>query len=857
MNVLTNHDKARSQSDTLVERPYLSGRWSSGQSVEAPINRDNFLVGRHIDADLVVPQSAVYISGRHFEIQRTPVGYALVDLNSTNGTYLNNERIPPMTTVPLKNGDIIRVGSEEYGSSLGLTFVDPSAPPPAATGFQTILGATSLAYVERVKIGRDPSCDIVLESPTVARFHAIIQKYGEDRHFIRSTDSNRIQVNGQTVSQAQLRKGDQVQIGPHLLTYDGETLVRFDSLGYRLDVVELSKEVKTKNGPLRILDDISLTIMPREFVALVGGSGAGKSTLLDALNGFRPAQGQVLINGQDLYKNYDVFRGQIGYVPQSEILPTSLTVEAALQYAARLRLAADLSAQERQERISKALATVDMNTPRIRQTRISRLSGGQRKRVSIAAELLADPKIFFLDEPASGLDPGLEKKLMYTLRKMADEGRTIVLITHATDNIVQVDHVAFLSQGKLIYFGPPAEAQEFFEVEEFADIYEKTERYGDEWRQLFTRDNPEAYEKYVLERQERGPISAPARREMAEERPSAATAVRQGINQFWVLSQRMFRLILNDPIAMFVTLFVMPFVGLQQILVTEPHDLVGDPNVLANPVQAAAVASQNYLPVLEVHTLAFSIAILAFLVGTFGGSQELLKERSIYLRERMVNLQLLPYIGSKFFVFGGLALVQIAIYLAVLSIDLELPADGLILPGIVEIGITLFLTVMVGIATGLLISAATGNATVAVYLVLIVVFFQYIFGGAIHDLRDTPIEAQSYIAATRWTTLAMGTTLNINELAEASIVCGNKFSLDASGVVFDPASGTLDPNSLRLVETDESVCTNRAMSLDEIFLPYGNDKDDLLHFWGILAGMGAALALATVGLVKRLDYRMA
>lgn len=854
MTAVSNRDRTQIQAEVgkaPVEAPYLSGRWPSGQAVEATINRDNFLVGRHVDADLIVPQDAVYVSSRHFEVQRTPVGYALVDLSSTNGTYLNNERIPPMSAHPLKNGDIIRVGSEQLSASIGLTFIDPSAPPAAANGFQTMLGATSLAQVERVKIGRDPACDIVLESPTVARVHAIIQKYDDSQHFIRATDSNRIQVNGRMVTQARLKAGDQVQIGPHLLSYDGNTLLRFDSYGYRLDVVDLYKEVKTKNGPLRILDDISLTIMPREFVALVGGSGAGKSTLLDALNGFRPAQGQVLINGQELYENYDAFRAQIGYVPQSEILPTSLTVDAALQYAARLRLAADLSAQERQERITKALATVEMNTERIRQTRIGRLSGGQRKRVSIAAELLADPKIFFLDEPASGLDPGLEKKLMVTLRKMADEGRTIVLITHATNNIVQADHVAFLSQGKLIYFGPAVEAQEYFEVDDFADIYEKSERHGEEWRQFFTRDNPEAYQKYVLERQER--IAAlPATR---QERPSRTATLRQGLVQFMVLCQRMFRLTINDPIAMFVSLFVMPFVALQQLLVTEPHELVGDPNVLANPIQAAAAATQNYLPVPEAHTLAFSIAILAFLVGTFGGSQELIKERSIYLRERMVNLQLLPYIGSKFLVFGGFAMVQVLIYLAILSINLDLPADGLLLPGFIEIGITLFLTIMVGIATGLLISAATGNATVAVYLVLIVVFFQYIFGGAIHDLRDTPIEAQSYIAATRWTTLAVGTTLNINELAEATIVCGNKFSLDASGIVFDPASGTLDPNSLRLVETDESVCTNRAMSLDEIYLPYGNDSEDLLRFWGILGGMGAALALATLGLVKRLDYR--
>src|SRR5690606_25179606 len=136
--------------------------------------------------------------------------------------------------------------------------------------------------------------------------------------------------------------------------------------------------------------DISLTILPREFVALVGGSGAGKSTLLDALNGFRPANGQVLINGRNLYTHYGEFRAQIGYVPQYDILPTTLTVETALRYAAQLRLPADVTTAEREARITQALETVEMNDERTRQTRIGRLSGGQRKRVSIAAELLAD-----------------------------------------------------------------------------------------------------------------------------------------------------------------------------------------------------------------------------------------------------------------------------------------------------------------------------------------------------------------------------------------------------------------------------------------------------------------------------------
>lgn len=831
--------------------PQLAGHWPDGQPFAVDIDRDNFLVGRHPEADLVVPSSAPFVSGRHFEIQRMPQGYALVDLNSTNGTRLDNELIAPMTAMLLKNGSIIRIGSEAFGSSLGFTFTDPNAPAPAVTGFETHVGMTSLLRVERVHIGRDPSNDIVLDAPVVARQHAVLTRYDTDHHHLKATEGNQIQVNGKAVEQAILKEGDFVQIGPFLFTYDCQSLQRYESRGYRVDVVDLFKEVKTKNGPLRILDQISMTVLPREFVALVGGSGAGKSTLLDALNGFRPAQGQVLINGLDLNEHYDAFRTQIGYVPQHEILPVTLTVDAALHYAARLRLAADLSAEERDTRITQALETVDMNTERIRSTRINRLSGGQRKRVSIAAELLADPKLFFLDEPASGLDPGREKKLMYTLRKMADEGRTIILITHATDNIVQVDQVAFLSQGKLVYFGPPGGANPYFEVNEFADIYEKIERNGDQWRQTFVQGKGGAYQDYVAGRQAtRGQTP-----EAEDEKHGAGAALRQSLRQFIVYSQRMFRLVLTDPITLFVSLFVMPFVGVQQILVTERYELVGDPAVLADPARAALSMTENYLPALHAHTLIFGMAILAFLVGAFGGSQELIKERPIYLRERMVNLKLLPYLGSKFFVFAMFGLVQVALTLLLISIDLKLPADGQVMPGVIEMGITLFLTLMAGIATGLFISSISSNTTFAMYLVLIVVFFQYLFGGAIHDLRDKPVELISYAAATRWSSLAMGTTVDVMELAESTIVCGNKFTLDPASIRIDPSTGGIDASALQLQETDDPICTNRAMAPEEIFLPYGNSAGDLWRYWGILGGMIVLFALLTLLMVKRLDHR--
>jgi ABC-type multidrug transport system ATPase subunit len=468
----------------------------------AAVTSDDFLVGRSIEADLFLPDLP-FVSGQHFAIRRTANGYVVVDLASTNGTRLNNRGLSANVLTPIHHGDILRIGEERFGKSVGFTFHNTAEAMAPVAGFGAGVSSTQLLQIERLSIGRAPDCDIVLESPTVAGHHAYVERFGEAHHSIRVLEgAATIWINDQPLRQARLYAGDRVQIGPHLFTFDGGTLTQFDSQGFRLDVVGMHKEVKTKNGPLRLLDDISLTVMPREFVALVGGSGAGKSTLLDALNGFRPAKGQVLVNGRDLYANYDSFRQQLGYVPQYDILPTTLKVEEALHYAAKLRLPADVTAAERQERIAQALETVDMNSERIRRMRIDRLSGGQRKRVSIAAELIADPKIFFLDEPSSGLDPGLEKKLMYTLRKMADEGRTIILITHATANIVQVDHVGLLSQGQLVFFGPPQEAQNFFTVDDFADIYEKIEHNGMEWRQVFAGGRSKAYQEYVVARQQ-------------------------------------------------------------------------------------------------------------------------------------------------------------------------------------------------------------------------------------------------------------------------------------------------------------------------------------------------------------------
>jgi len=214
---------------------------------------------------------------------------------------------------------------------------------------------------------------------------------------------------------------------PYTLILQNDQLIIADrGENIRLDASNVVRTVKGKNKEtIVLLNQISLPIEPGQLVALVGGSGAGKSTFMRTLLGIEPTtMGTVYLNGEDLRNNFNLYRNQIGYVPQKDIIHKDLKVEEALRYAARLRLPQDA---EIEQIVEKTLTQIEMQEQR--SVLVKDLSGGQLKRVSIGVELLVDPKLFFLDEPTSGLDPGLDKKMMQLLRKLADQGRTIVLVT--------------------------------------------------------------------------------------------------------------------------------------------------------------------------------------------------------------------------------------------------------------------------------------------------------------------------------------------------------------------------------------------------------------------------------------------
>jgi ABC-type multidrug transport system ATPase subunit/predicted component of type VI protein secretion system len=803
--------------------PYLSIHWPGGETNYFPIHKDNTLVGRSPDADLRIPNRLPFVSSSHFELHRNGDAITITDLNSTNGTLLNSRPLTPNTPTDLHDNAIIRIGDESFGVSLGLTFFNPLEPALPLEGFVMTAQATVLELEKPVVIGRLPENDIVLDATDVSRQHARITKQGQ-AYILQDLDSlNGTFVNEQRIQSAQLRDGDLIRIAGFLLTFRDGQVTPYQSNGMRMDVIDLSKEVGTRSSKRRILQNINLSVLPREFVAIVGGSGAGKTTLLNALVGIRPGEGQVQLNGHDFYAEYEHFRAQLGYVPQNDILHTTLTVEKALDYAARLRLPAGIKADERARRISAVLDTVSMNTETIRKTRIGNLSGGQRKRVSIAAELLADPKLIYLDEATSGLDPGLEKKMMHTLRRMADEGRTVLLITHATDNIVQSDHVAFISQGRLVFFGPSKEALDFFEVEDFADIYEKIEQNGEHWQQAFEQEKPENYQRYVQTRKANA-LALPK-----WELPKYKFGLGALIRQFVVLTRRSLKVMFSDPITLALLLLLLPITGMLQLIIGFKEVLTGDPAILADPVAAAKTLAETYAPFARTNIFVFVLGLEPVLTGMFVPSNDLVKERPIYLRERMVNLRVLPYLLSKAAIYSIFAFIQIVFYLLILSIGIDFPAHGLYFNGTLEMFITLFLTMMAGITFGFIISAVSNSTEMSIYILTMMLFFHFFFAGGIFDLRGNTFEPLSYLTTTRWSITALGVTIDMPKLTESTILC--------SEIPTNP----LDPNSAR-----KTVCENYPDAKDDLMLNYENDM--LLKSWGILLGM-SVLFLVTTGIV--------
>ncbi len=740
----------------LAERVRASSRPQPGLWVQSggqvakfslPADKESLTLGRASDNDLVIP--APTVSGHHARLERAADGWCIVDLGSTNGLLANGRRVQQQT---LRDGDAVSVLDQvwiQYRRSLGLLPADRPTPPPAS-----LVRRIDPTAQPQITIGRSAENDIFLDDPRVSRRHALIERMGARFRLRDLRSDNGTFVNGQRVKDTVwLQPGDEIRVATVRLAFAQDGLQQLESpFGLRLDALHLHKWVsKDKN----ILQDLSFSILPREFVALVGVSGAGKSTLMDALNGFRPAtQGTVLINGQDLYKEYDSFRSELGYVPQDDIMHRELTVGKALDYAAQLRMPADTSPAERQRRVAEVLNELGLADRK--DLPIEKLSGGQRKRVSIGIELITKPGLFFLDEATSGLDPGTEAELMRLLRQLADDGRTIVLVTHATKNVMMCDKVIFLAKGGyLAFFGPPEEALVFFDRYrsddnrllqpeiDFDDIYRILDdpKLGTpaQWAERYRQSD--AHRQYVASRlSSYRPSAAPAAARSGRPAPAGAAPRRQpsssGLRQLGVLSARHIDVIRHDRRSLMVLLLQAPIIGFMTLFSLSSPDF--------DPLDGSPASAMTTL---------FLMVIMVMLFGTVNTAREITKEAVVYRRERMVNLRLLPYIGSKVIIVSLLCVYQVAVLL-LFSLGFTQYPD-MSAGQWAQFALVLLLAAMAGALLGLLISAATSSTDQAVALIPVILIPQFILAGVLMpELGASPV---AKIATSKWSVGAMAT----------------------------------------------------------------------------------------------------
>ncbi len=531
----------------------------------------------------------------------------------------------------------------------------------------------------------------------------------------------------------------------------------------RIDAVDVTETVR-EGLPLPLLgsrkvllDDVSITLRPGAFVAILGASGAGKTMLLRALSGqMQSQQGDVFYNGLNLVRHRHQFSTSTGFVPQDDIVHKNLQVGDALEYAAGLRLPCATSPHELVARVDEALEAVDLTGQR--KQLISRLSGGQRKRVNIALELLGRPAVFYLDEPTSGLDPGLDLKMMQLLRRLSDRGQTVVLVTHTTSNIDLCDKICFLAPGgRLAYFGPPDQLKAFFRSDDYADIYNLLYDEPERWAERF-RQSPD-YQQYVEAPHEQSENIAHAQeRENAPEPVAGVGACDSSVVQFWLLTRRYINVMVHDMPTLLLLLLQAPIIAALVWLLAD-HDVLRD--------TAAGILSKGAPQDVYAQEVLFTVVVSAIWFGIINAAREIVKETPIYRRERAVNLRLVPYVLSKVVVLGALLAVQDFILLYIVGTKTGYPANGLLWHGtsgaFAELYVSLLLSSFAGLMMGLVVSALVPNSDRAVSVVPVLLIPQIIFASVIFELKGNAGEWISVILPSRWGMQAVGSIGHLHD----------------------------------------------------------------------------------------------
>lgn len=636
------------------------------------------LIGRSKDqANISFDNNAV--SSLHAKVKFIESKLYIEDLESKNGTYINGKLIESRTPLHLLANDIVRFGNFGFSE---LHVLEENT--------------TGNSKKEKIIFGRSEECDVTIEDKTISRKHASLTQISDSSFLLRDLNStNGTYFNGQKISETIIDKNDFFIIGKHFVFTDK----RIESLENKLaiKVHDLTKMFNQKNVALH---PISFEIKPKTFTAIMGPSGCGKSTLLKSLiNQISISTGEIKLFGLNLKSDFQYLKKQIGYVPQDDIIHLELTVYQSISFAAKLRLD-HCSKVEIEDRVNYLLKVLHLEN--IKNNFNHAISGGQRKRVCIAIELLSNPLILFLDEPTSPLDPQSIEEFLTILNKLKHEGTTIVMVTHKPEDLAFVDEVIFLAEkGHLVFHGKNNKYLEFFGVKTTTEVYAEL-------------SGKKAY-KWIKEQK----ISSSEEHYLIQENNFKREKI-NWVKQCLNLTKRNLRIKLNDKINSVILLIQAPIIAFLISIIFDEITI----GVL------------------------FMMCISSIWFGVNNASREIVKEKNIYERERNFNLKISTYLSSKILTLILLATVQSVLFSSVLTIRYS----NSFVPFYSFFQLFLFLVFITAVSSilGLLVSATMKNTEKVMALVPILLIPQIMLTGVIAKINNVFVEVLSYFTISRW-----------------------------------------------------------------------------------------------------------
>lgn len=632
-------------------------------------------VGRGVNNDITCRTPTVSI--KHLEVLFENGKVLIIDLQSTNGTFVNKQRIQSYIPTPVSENDKVYLGKDNFKITIEANLKSESIN-------------------ETIVIGRSQNCDIVLDDQMISRRHTSIRKIDFNRFEVTDLNStNGTFIHGEKIYKEILSAADNFIIGKYVFSTNGQ-YKRIDAQ----TVVKLDQVSKTFSNNKTVIHPLSLEIYPKTLTAIMGPSGCGKSTLLKMMNGMIPnSTGGISLFDLNLNQYYNYFKNQIGYVPQDDTVHEELTVYQSIYYAAKLRLE-NLNDIEIENKISDLLFRLKID--HIRDQKNSEISGGQRKRVCIAIELLSEPMLLLLDEPTSPLDPQSIGDFMGILKELVNMGTTIVLVTHKPEDLQFMDEVIFLSEnGHLAFKGKTEDYLGFFNVDSAVDVYNLISgENADKWANV---DN-----NYVLS----------TRNERNIDEKIKANWFRQ---LYW-LTKRNLKIKTNDTLNLWITILEAPLIGF----------LIG---FIFNDLSIGVL---------------FMMVISSVWFGVNNAARKIVKEQSIFVRERLFNLYSGTYLLSKLITLILVGFVQTVLFVGIILIMYVSTENPLNAPK--QVLLWLWFINTTSATAGLLISAAMKSTDKVLAMVPIILIPQLMLSGVITKIHSGLVEFLSYLTFSRWGT---------------------------------------------------------------------------------------------------------